>query len=214
MQDAYQLTRSLAHEFRAIPIAAIVTDFAITPDSYSRTGADFGLAKEVAWNGVRIPIAVDRQGDARFRLLDGARRLAAARLAGHTHIPAVVYKTLSEGDASLVRYASQHTDEPLWNDDEYPQMLRAILNAQLVAKKGGRWGCYASEYKWRILGLASDCTTRSELSILLRTEGLTHSHLAAWRRQFDESGSFEDRRGRYPRRSQKLEPVTRAPSFV
>lgn len=211
MMNAYQLTRSLPHEFRAIPIAAIMTSSVVSPDPYSRTESDFALAQEVLADGVRIPITVDRQGDSYFRVLDGVRRLGAARLAGYTHIPAVVYPELSDGDANAVRYASQHTNEPLWTEREYPQVLRAILNAQLVAKKRGR---YASEYKWRMLGLASDCTERGELSTLLRTERLAHSHLVAWRRQFDKTGSFEDRRVAAMRNGKKAVVAPTQPALV
>lgn len=190
----YDRARTLPHEFRAIPLRATTTTSDITLDPYDRArvdDADFqSLAASVARDGVRIPIVVDRYGDS-FRILDGVRRKVAAERAGDTHVPAMVYEPLIVADALAVRFASQHATEPLWTDTEAPRVLRAVLNAQLVAKKGGR---YASEYKWRMLGLASDCTKPGELSRLLRSEGITHSHLAAWRRQLDETGSFDDRR--------------------
>lgn len=192
MQDAFERARSLRRELCAIPLRAIVVDPAMTARLFDWGESDADLERAVSMDGVQVPIVVDRQGDSSFRLLDGARRRAASLRAGNTHIPALVYDALPTGDALLVQYASQHAVRPLWDEREYSRMLRAVINAQLVAKTGAR---YASEYKWRILGLASDCTTRGELARLLRTEGLTHAHLAAWKRQFDESGSFEDRRG-------------------
>lgn len=191
MQDTYERAHALPHAFQSIPLAALLIDRDLMASSPSRMLSDSAFEREIAENGVQNPIVVDRSGDTSLRLLDGARRRAAAVLAGYTHIPAMVYETLSAEDVLLVQYASQNGEETLWTASEYPQILRTVLNAQLVAKKGGR---YSSEYKWRILGLASDCTEWGELSRLLKTEGITHSHLAAWRRQFDETGSFEDRR--------------------
>lgn len=47
---------------------------------------------------------------------------------------------------------------------------------------------FTIEDKKRITLAAKACTTRGELSALLRREEITHSHLATWRQRFELNG--------------------------
>lgn len=47
---------------------------------------------------------------------------------------------------------------------------------------------FTTEEKQRITLAAKACTTRGELSALLRREEITHSHLATWRQRFELHG--------------------------
>ena len=58
------------------------------------------LAADVAAHGLKVPVEVRTTDDGRFECLSGHRRLAAARLAGHTAVPALDRGPLSNAAAA------------------------------------------------------------------------------------------------------------------
>lgn len=68
----------------------------------SNIGRDLGdlrtLAESISVRGVLVPLVVERNGDG-YRLRDGHRRLAAAKIAGRSHAPALIHtEALGEAD--------------------------------------------------------------------------------------------------------------------
>lgn len=73
-----------------------------------------------------------------------------------------------------------------------------------VSAKSGRRR-FSAEYKLRIVQEAEACTQPGELGALLRREGLYSSHLAAWRRDYQEGalGALRKKRGPKPQMDAK-----------
>lgn len=61
-------------------------------------GADADLVESIHQNGVQEPIKVNAKADGRFTLVFGFRRVAAARFAGLTTIPAMVAEGLTDNE--------------------------------------------------------------------------------------------------------------------
>ncbi|MBW4033045.1 MAG: ParB/RepB/Spo0J family partition protein [Acidobacteria bacterium] len=84
---------------------ALLTEVPITmidlPAAHARRSPDDidDLAASVTERGVVTPVTLRRAG-ARFEVIDGARRVAAAHIAGHTTVPALVRDT-TERDALI-----------------------------------------------------------------------------------------------------------------
>lgn len=69
------------------------------PSNIGRALGDLrSLTESIREKGVLVPIVVERHGD-RYRLRDGHRRLAAAKIAGRAHAPALIHtEALDEAD--------------------------------------------------------------------------------------------------------------------
>ncbi len=70
----------------------------------------------------------------------------------------------------------------------------AVANEDRLQWSGGQDGkrkrrSFTIEDKARITQEASSCRLRGELSALLRREGISHSHLTAWRRRMETMGA-------------------------
>lgn len=80
-----------------------VSDVLAHPSNVRRDLGDLrALTASIARDGVLVPVSVERRGDT-LRLRDGHRRLAAAKAAGLTRIPAVVHPEPLDEDEWLVQ---------------------------------------------------------------------------------------------------------------
>ncbi|HEY1687035.1 MAG TPA: ParB/RepB/Spo0J family partition protein [Tepidisphaeraceae bacterium] len=114
----------------------------------------FGLAQTVKEIGIRVPIILRRMG-ARLVLTDGARRLAGARSAGLTSIPAII-ENRELSDAEVIQYQFILNCQ---RDDLAP-MEKAKAIDRLMKETG--WSATQTASK---LGLSNAAVTRS-LSLL------------------------------------------------
>jgi len=70
-----------------------------------------GLTNSVKEKGILQPITVDTE----YMLIAGGRRIEAAKLAGLTHIPAIIRKTVDELDLREVElYENIHRKDMQW----------------------------------------------------------------------------------------------------
>lgn len=86
---AAQKERPAAGNVASIPIDAIVPN-PHQPRRHFDDEAIAALAQSIGANGLLSPILVRSAGDERYEIVAGERRWRAARLAGLTHIPALV----------------------------------------------------------------------------------------------------------------------------
>jgi ParB/RepB/Spo0J family partition protein len=103
-----------------------------------------GLVESVAVNGIYLPLIVRRKGDG-FVVIDGHRRLAAAKLTGLTEVPCVVL----EGDMTLAQARKIALTVHLQNDPpHFSDTAKAM--AELKALEG----CSNAEIA-RMLGVSA-----------------------------------------------------------
>jgi ParB family chromosome partitioning protein len=99
------------------------------------------LAASIATHGVLQPIVVAASADGGYELVAGERRLRAARMAGLTHIPAVVRET-SGGDPlelALVENVQRADLNPIDEASAYRELIdRFGLSHEAVARQIGK----------------------------------------------------------------------------
>lgn len=96
-----------------------------------------GLAVSIRRHGVLTAITLDRREDGDFDLVAGFRRLAAARLAGLTGIPAVIRERRDEADRLRRQLAENIEREGLRDLDQaaaMQQLLELGVEAEAVAE--------------------------------------------------------------------------------
>lgn len=132
-----------------------------------RRRADAGLAKSIAEHGVLQPITVCRRG-ARFEVLYGHRRTAAARAVGLRTIPAL---WIAPPDDLPIRQIIENVDRQRLNPVDVARALREHLdthpglNQTDLAKSLGRSDYWVSR-KLALLELEPETRARVELGRL------------------------------------------------
>jgi ParB-like chromosome segregation protein Spo0J len=74
---------------------------------------DQRLKVSIQKDGVLAPLVVFRRGGNRYEIVDGGRRLAAAKAVGKSSVPCMVLGRLQSGDCANVRYALNHSHRAL-----------------------------------------------------------------------------------------------------
>lgn len=139
-------TQPAAHLDR-IPLTLI--DNHPTPARHAADDGIGGLAASIAASGQAEPVTVTPTPDGRYQLQSGARRVAAARLAGGSHIDAVV-RTYPDDDAADVDRLNLHFHTLPLTPLEQGGLLRDYIVAhpevtqQAVAAKIGLSGATVS----------------------------------------------------------------------
>jgi len=98
------------------------------------------LAATIRTHGVLTPVVVRRTGDG-YQIIAGERRVRAAKLAGLTHVPAVV-REVSDGQAlemALVENLQREDLNPLESAEAYQRLVDEFgLSQEAVATRVGR----------------------------------------------------------------------------
>lgn len=108
------------------------------------------LAESLRQDGVLQPLLVHRVGDD-VEVLDGHRRLAAARIAGLRTVPVVIVPRRSHGDAINIMVATAMHAKTL-DSDERAAAINELVNrhAWTVPDLAARWGVtVATVQRWR-----------------------------------------------------------------
>lgn len=84
------------------------------------------LAASIRQLGVLQPIEVERRGD-HFRVRHGHRRLAAVRIAGRTHIPAIIHPVALAGQDFLIAAVHENTRRRGMNFEDQRATAKAML---------------------------------------------------------------------------------------
>lgn len=125
--------RPRKYEFRSVPVRDLIPDYAPVRGPSLGTEEereDALLRAQIAKSGVQFPLVVTAIGDGRFRIVDGHRRYKAAIEAGLPRVPCQVFRNLPRASVELLRWDSQHANEPLWLAEE------ESLVAAVVAESG------------------------------------------------------------------------------
>lgn len=143
---AFANLRAAAGEGRGevlmLPIAAIDEDPA-QPRRQFDTEELAGLATSIKGHGLVQPVVVRPAVGGRYRLVVGARRLRASKLAGLTDIPAVLRP--AEGDAFAAQLIENQQRAPLSNSDLAAAIARLTESGQTIAQIAAL--CALKEYQ-------------------------------------------------------------------
>lgn len=116
------------------------------------------LATSIAAHGVLQPIVVRPAADRGYELIAGERRLRAARLAGLTHVPAVVRDTAANEllELALVENVQRADLNPIEEASAYRELIdRFGLSHEAVARQVGKSRVAVSN-SLRLLDLAAE----------------------------------------------------------
>ena len=126
------------------------------PATHYESGKRFKkLMRTVQENGVITPVFVCRADDGKYDIVRGRRRLAAARKAGFTEIPAVICGNGPEG-LHILKLERKGTEEPDYFEeaDNYRRVLMVEgCSQKKLAEEVGRSQAYVSN-KLRLLLLS------------------------------------------------------------
>jgi len=136
------------------------------------------LVDSIASYGVMHPVVLEDLGHGRLRVRAGHRRVAAARLAGLTRIPAVVHPDVLDDDEWLVHAAHENTRRrDLDRTDTlhtYQLMLTAGITREAAAAALGRsthtlavWAAWAGNGKGQITRRTGARVPRAALTRLV-----------------------------------------------
>jgi ParB family chromosome partitioning protein len=129
------------------------------------------LAASIALHGVLQPIVVRATADGAYELIAGERRLRAARLAGLTHIPAVVRESVDgeQLELALVENLQRQDLNAIEEAGAYRELVdRFDMSHEEVARKVGK-SRVAISNALRLLDLAAE--TREAIADGRITEG-------------------------------------------
>lgn len=112
-------------ELFEIPVDRIITGDNVRAD----VGDITELAASIAQHGILQPLRVEPGGDSLYLLKIGHRRLAAAKAAGLTHVPAVVDMAPALGAARSIQQLVENVQRRDLNPLEEAKALRGILDA-------------------------------------------------------------------------------------
>jgi ParB family transcriptional regulator, chromosome partitioning protein len=129
------------------------------------------LAASIALHGVLQPIVVRATADGAYELIAGERRLRAARLAGLTHIPAVVRESVDgeQLELALVENLQRQDLNAIEEAGAYRELIdRFDMSHEEVARKVGK-SRVAISNALRLLDLATE--TREAIADGRITEG-------------------------------------------
>lgn len=129
------------------------------------------LANSIRSNGVIQPLLVRRKGE-HFELIAGERRWRAARIAGVTHVPAVVRDVPDEKvlELALIENIQREDLNPIEEARAYQKLIVTIgMTQESLAEQVGRDRSYITNYI-RLLRLPPD------LQALVEDEKLTPGH--------------------------------------
>lgn len=97
----------------------------------SNIGRDLGdlrdLTESIRLHGIRVPVVLERHRN-RFRLRDGHRRLAAARLAGVTSVPAVIHAEALDEREWLLEAIDYNTRRKGYTPDDQRRVAQQLLD--------------------------------------------------------------------------------------
>ncbi len=139
------------------------------------------LVRSIEKNGVLSPICVSAESNGMYELITGKRRVLAAKKAGLTEIPAVVYNP-SSGDAGLVKMLRDGIEGMHYFDEaeSYRNIIESMEVSQAeLARTLGKSQGYISN-KVRLLTLAP--TVRR----LIKDNNISERHAREVMKIFDE----------------------------
>jgi ParB family chromosome partitioning protein len=138
--DALIPRAAVTSEVPEIPVERIARN-PLQPRSRFDEAETAELAASIAMHGVLQPIVVRAAADGGYELIAGERRLRAARLAGLTHIPAVV-RDSAEGEQlelALVENLQRQDLNAIEEAGAYRELVdRFALSHEEVARKVGK----------------------------------------------------------------------------
>jgi ParB/RepB/Spo0J family partition protein len=114
-----------ASTYQLVPVAHVM----VGPNVRADVGDLEELKASIEQVGILQPIRVEPGGDGLFLLKIGHRRLAAAKLAGLTHVPAIVDSTPALGASRTIEQLVENVQRRDLNALEEARALRAILDA-------------------------------------------------------------------------------------
>ncbi len=168
--DALIPRATAAGEIPEIPLERIARN-PLQPRSRFDDGETAELAASIAMHGVLQPIVVRASADGGYELIAGERRLRAARLAGLTHIPAVV-RDSADGEQlelALVENLQRQDLNAIEEAGAYRELVdRFALSHEDVARKVGK-SRVAISNALRLLDLTAE--TREAIADGRITEG-------------------------------------------
>jgi ParB family chromosome partitioning protein len=115
------------------------------------------LAKSISTHGVVQPVIVRRKGE-RYELIAGERRWRAARLAGLSHIPAVVRDVPDSEllELALIENIQREDLNPIEEASAYRKLIETVgLTQESLAERVGHDRSYITNYL-RLLRLPDD----------------------------------------------------------
>ena len=138
--DYLQPEAAPAGDIRTVPVSGIVPNPLQPRKSFSEAELD-ELSSSIRENGLLQPLVVRAAGPGRYELIAGERRLRAARLAGLTHIPAVVRES-AEGEQlelALVENLQRQDLNAIEEAGAYRELIDQFsLSHEDVARKVGK----------------------------------------------------------------------------
>ena len=129
-----------AGEQRTIALAHIHTDSAFNPRTISERTRLAQLEDSIRRHGVLQPVLVTPDGDERYRLIAGHRRIAAATTAGLSEIPAIVRPVDDDTrglDLALVENIARQDLNPVEEAVAFRRLVDAGLTRKGVAQALG-----------------------------------------------------------------------------
>ena len=129
-----------AGEQRTIALAHIRTDSAFNPRTSSERTRLAHLEESIRRHGVLQPVLVTRDGNERYRVIAGHRRIAAATAAGLSEIPAIVRPVADDTrglDLALVENIARQDLNPVEEAIAFQRLVDAGLTRKGVAQAVG-----------------------------------------------------------------------------
>jgi len=129
-----------AGELRTLALAHIQIEKTFNPRSSTERTQLAQLEESIRRHGVLQPVLVTPDGDGRYRLIAGHRRIAAAASAGLTEIPAVVRPVAQDThglDLALVENMARQDLNPVEEARAFKRLVEGGLTRKGVAKALG-----------------------------------------------------------------------------
>lgn len=153
--------------FADVPVKAILPH---PGNVRERLGDLTELADSIREVGILQPLTIERLHDGRFRILAGHRRLAAAKLAGLTHVPCVLRRDQLPDEAlilMLIENGQRRNLDPIEEAHALATLLGMVGTQQEVARRIGKSGAAVSQ-RLALLNLTKkeqDAVRRGDLQV-------------------------------------------------
>ena len=174
-------TSSFSREVESIPIHMIKPNPYQPRKNFTTQGLE-ELAQSIREYGVIQPITVRKTGPDGYELIAGERRLRAGKMAGLTHIPAILVDTYEEDSAIMAMIENLQRENLHFLEEAkgYESLIRdhGFTQEELASKLGKNQSTIAN--KLRILRLSE------EVKEMLIKEDLTERHARALLKLPDE----------------------------
>ncbi len=126
-ESSSQFSRNSAQEDLVEQISVGRIDHRDHTFSDSSGGASEALTRSVRVEGIRVPLVLRERDDGNYQVIQGFRRLAAARDLQMRSVPAIVWRGLSEADCKRLKLM----DSPAPNEQENSPLHRLQSTVRL-----------------------------------------------------------------------------------